>query len=275
MALNKKMEAYIAAEVSAGRMTADYAGRLGATLGEGPDTFQTSWLRQSDYDRAMADANTTKAKWETWGVDAQAELNKYAARITELEAAPPAPGLPPGPENEVSKEIAALKAQIATIGTGFITKAEFDRQLEAAKHDVRVSTIGIMGDFDAERRAMEQAHHTAFGRPMTVEESNAVIEFANTKQKELGRPVKITEAHDMKYAAESRAKWEADTTARITKDLETRFRTPVQGGAPVGARGPLEIRMKELEGKELPLGSDSMQEAKARAAAALRAGGSF
>jgi hypothetical protein len=118
-------------------------------------------------------------------------------------------------------------------------------------------------------------HQETFGKRLTYADNQALITFANEKSKELDRQLTLTEAYELKHKDDLQKVWVDKKTEEITKDVTTRLNVPVPGGSGMPERGPLQIRMEQIQGKDLLPGNDSLAEAKAKAAAALRAEGKF
>lgn len=280
MPLNGKMKTYIDEQVAAGQMDRAYADRLAATMGDAPDTFQGGWLRQADYDRQMAETRKKAEEWKEYGAKVTGVVATKDATIAELQTkvsefeAKIAGGLYTDDQDAaMAKQMGELKQMITGLsGAGFITKADLDKSIS----DAKMSAIGFMGDHQSAMDHIRHKHFTTFGRPMTPQESDAVITFANEQARALGRNVPMSEAYDAKYAKETQDKWIADKTAEIERDVKTRMNVPAQGGGGGSVLGPLQVRMEEWKGgKDLAPGNDTLGEAKAKAAAALRAGGAY
>jgi len=286
MPLNAKLKAHIDEQVAAGKMTKEYGEQLSKSLGDLPDDFQGGWLRQSDYDRLMNEGKSkleTADKWITWEKEArprheqmQKDLTAKEVEIADLKAKVASGVFTPREEDAMAKEIGELKTTIVGLqgemkktieGSGFIKQTDLDNAYSRL--------AGFMGEQVLTLQDLNRQHRATFDKELSKADSEALFTFANDKTKELGHPISLEQAYKMKYEADYQKVWEEKKTAEITKDVQSRLNTPVPGGGAPPEKGPLQIRMEQTTGKDLVPGNDSLVEAKAKAAAALRAEGKF
>lgn len=286
MALNAKVQAEIDRQVAAGKMDSGYADTLKKTLDTAPDEFQASFLAGPDYQRNQqalqrerTEFETTKKGWVEWEAKAkpifEAQTTENAslkAKVADLEAKVAAGGMNMNDENAVLKEINGLKETIKTLTANqFMTPQQVQELVDKKAREA----VGFMGDFSSMQRRIDAQHFEVFGKHLTPAQHDELITFSNEHLQKTGRNIGIDEAYKMKFEAEikdvEKKKWieegDRNATARLSAPGSGQGGG---GGMPPMDKGPLQIRMEELKGKELAPGDGDLLTAKAAAANALR-----
>lgn len=299
--LNEKVAAYFKKQVEDQKMSQEYADKLLDVLKDAPDDIQAGWLSQQDYQRNMNELkgereafNQEKEKWTKWyddtntaakerkqqleeAVNQRAELQK---QVEELQTKLQAGGLDPDDENAAQKLIGDMKTEIAGLKTQ-LESALTPEKLDEVLNKKSQGLVNFMDGSWTELQAIRDRHNQTFGTVFDMnKDKEALLAFMNEKADELGHPITLTQAYDMKYADEYRKKWEDDKTTELRKEIEEEVRT--QHGVPTSPDGtpipqggqpsPFQDYMSGKRPADLPEDASQHDVAMA-AAAALRAEG--
>lgn len=259
MALKKEIENLLT-EWKAKGMSDEDVATLRATYDKNPaiqDVIINEQMKaQSDYSRTIQDAKKTETeakallkKNQDWFRDSEADFTRLEAANKKLEAdLAAAKTARPKPEDgatqvDMTKYDTALDEMRTQLAAS--KKALEDSQEQVAKR----FDAGGMWIFEVENAA--EKYRSEYGKPL---DRVAFTKFMS--ENNMMDPQKALETYSV---ADSRAKWEADKLAEITKTVEAKYsangRMPYDNGTSVLEQGPLKRFISPQEGDvKIPAG---------------------